>query len=67
MKCFLLNNSAEIDAFRVNAKGSEILDYASSSDSDAEPALITDTYKGNHLDDDSDNESLNTPEEDPLK
>jgi len=66
-KVKVLNPFTEIDAYRVNAKGSEILDYASSSDSDAEPALVSDTVKGMYLDDDSDNESLNTPEEDPLK
>ena len=57
---------AEIDANRVNAKGPDILDYASSSDSDVEPTLITDTVRGIYLDD-SDNESLHSPEEDPLK
>lgn len=56
----------EIDAYRVNAKGPDILDYASSSESDVEPTLITDTVRGSYLDD-SDNESLHSAEEDPLR
>ncbi|XP_023246235.1 KAT8 regulatory NSL complex subunit 2 isoform X2 [Copidosoma floridanum] len=66
-KVKVLNPFTEIDAYRVNAKGSEILDYASSSDSDTEPTLVNDTVKGTYFDDDSDKESLNSPEEDPLK
>lgn len=58
--------SAEVDAYRVNARGCDILDYASSSDSDVEPTVVSDTLRGIHLDD-SDNESLNSPQEDPLK
>lgn len=58
--------SAEVDAYRVNAGGSDILDYASSSESDVEPTVVTDTLRGVYLDD-SDNESLHSPQEDPLK
>ncbi|XP_014616889.1 PREDICTED: KAT8 regulatory NSL complex subunit 2 isoform X1 [Polistes canadensis] len=56
----------EIDAYRVNASGCDILDYASSSDSDVEPTTVSDTLKNACLDD-SDNESLHSPQEDPLK
>ncbi|XP_046814625.1 KAT8 regulatory NSL complex subunit 2 isoform X1 [Vespa crabro] len=55
----------EIDAYRVNASGCDILDYASSSDSDVEPTTVSDTLKNACLDD-SDNESLHSPQEDPL-
>lgn len=58
--------SAEVDAYRVNASGSDILDYASSSESDVEPTVVNDTLRGVYLDD-SDNESLHSPQEDPLK
>lgn len=58
--------SAEVDAYRVNASESDILDYASSSESDVEPTVVTDTLRGVYLDD-SDNESLHSPQEDPLK
>lgn len=58
--------SAEVDAYRVNASGCDILDYASSSESDVEPTVVNDTLKGVYLDD-SDNESLHSPQEDPLK
>lgn len=58
--------SAEIDAAKVNASGSNILDYASSSDSDIEPTTVSDTLRGTFLDD-SDTESVNSPQEDPLK
>lgn len=57
--------SAEVDAYRVNASGSDILDYASSSESDVEPTVVNDTLRGVYLD--SDNESLHSPQEDPLK
>lgn len=58
--------SAEVDAYRVNASGCDILDYASSSESDVEPTVVNDTLRGIYLDD-SDNESLHSPQEDPLK
>ncbi|KAL0131640.1 hypothetical protein PUN28_002883 [Cardiocondyla obscurior] len=61
-----LNPFTEVDAYRVNASGSDILDYASSSESDVEPTVVTDTLRGVYLDD-SDNESLHSPQEDPLK
>ncbi|KAI4498001.1 hypothetical protein M0802_006825 [Mischocyttarus mexicanus] len=56
----------EINAYRVNASGCDILNYASSSDSDVEPTTVSDTLKNACLDD-SDNESLHSPQEDPLK
>ncbi|KOX67798.1 KAT8 regulatory NSL complex subunit 2 [Melipona quadrifasciata] len=61
-----LDPFTEVDAYRVNASGCDILDYASSSDSDIEPTTVTDTLRGNYLDD-SDNESLYSAQEDPLK
>lgn len=57
---------AEIDAAKINAKGPDILDCASSSDSDVEPTLIGDTVKGSYLED-SDDESLHSSDEDPLR
>ncbi|XP_011503393.1 PREDICTED: KAT8 regulatory NSL complex subunit 2 isoform X2 [Ceratosolen solmsi marchali] len=65
-KVKILNPFTEIDVYRVNAKGPDILDYASSSNSDVEPTLISDTVKGVYLDD-SENESLHSSEEDPLR
>lgn len=61
-----LDPFTEVDAYRVNASGSDILDYASSSESDVEPTVVNDTLRGVYLDD-SDNESLHSPQEDPLK
>ncbi|XP_043526841.1 KAT8 regulatory NSL complex subunit 2 isoform X2 [Frieseomelitta varia] len=61
-----LDPFTEVDAYRVNASGCDILDYASSSDSDIEPTTVTDTLRGSYLDD-SDNESLYSAQEDPLK
>ncbi|XP_012534579.1 KAT8 regulatory NSL complex subunit 2 [Monomorium pharaonis] len=61
-----LDPFTQVDAYRVNASGSDILDYASSSESDVEPTVVTDTLRGVYLDD-SDNESLHSPQEDPLK
>lgn len=60
-----LDPFTEVDAYKVNASGSDILDYASSSESDVEPTVVTDTLRA-YLDD-SDNESLHSPQEDPLK
>ncbi|XP_076680803.1 KAT8 regulatory NSL complex subunit dim gamma-tubulin 1 isoform X3 [Andrena cerasifolii] len=60
-----LDPFTEVDAYRVNASGCDILDYASSSDSDVEPTVVSDTLKGNFLDD-SDNESLYSAQDDPL-
>ncbi|KAL6441962.1 hypothetical protein ACFW04_002372 [Cataglyphis niger] len=60
-----LDPFTEVDAYRVNASGSDILDYASSSESDVEPTVVNDTLRGVYLDD-SDNESLHSPQEDPL-
>ncbi|XP_043266105.1 KAT8 regulatory NSL complex subunit 2 isoform X3 [Colletes gigas] len=61
-----LDPFTEVDAFRVNASGCDILDYASSSDSDVEPTVVSDTLRGSYLDD-SDNDSLYSAQEDPLK
>ncbi|XP_023288963.1 KAT8 regulatory NSL complex subunit 2 isoform X2 [Orussus abietinus] len=61
-----LDPFTEIDAFRVNASGCDVLDYASSSDSDIEPTVVNDTLRGTFLDD-SDNESLHSAQDDPLK
>ncbi|XP_063985835.1 KAT8 regulatory NSL complex subunit 2 [Diachasmimorpha longicaudata] len=56
----------EIDASKVNSSCCDILDYASSSDSDVEPTVASDALRGTFLDD-SDNESLSSFNEDPLK
>ncbi|XP_051174563.1 KAT8 regulatory NSL complex subunit 2 isoform X2 [Leptopilina boulardi] len=65
-KSNVLDPFTEIEATKVNAKVSDILDYASSSDSDVEPATVSDTIRGIFLDD-SDTESVHSPQEDPLK
>ncbi|XP_020286142.1 KAT8 regulatory NSL complex subunit 2 isoform X2 [Pseudomyrmex gracilis] len=64
-KIKVLDPFTEVDAYRINASGSDILDYASSSESDVEPTVVNDTLRGVYLDD-SDNESLHSPQEDPL-
>lgn len=61
-----LDPFTEVDAHKVNASGCEILDYASSSDSDVEPTTVSEALRGSYLDD-SDNESLYSAQEDPLK
>ncbi|XP_043280260.1 KAT8 regulatory NSL complex subunit 2 isoform X2 [Venturia canescens] len=62
-----LNPFTDINAINENAEnGCVILDYASSSDSDVEPTIVNETLKGSFLDD-SDNESLHSAQEDPLK
>ncbi|XP_043484335.1 KAT8 regulatory NSL complex subunit 2 isoform X2 [Leptopilina heterotoma] len=65
-KTNILDPFTEIEASKVNAKVSDILDYASSSDSDVEAATVSDTVRGTFLDD-SDTESVHSPQEDPLK
>lgn len=65
-KVNVLDPFTEIEATKVNAKVSDILDYASSSDSDVEAATVSDTVRGTFLDD-SDTESVHSPQEDPLK
>ncbi|XP_017884728.1 KAT8 regulatory NSL complex subunit 2 isoform X2 [Ceratina calcarata] len=65
-KARALDPFTEVDAHRVNASGCEILDYASSSDSDVEPTTVSEALRGSYLDD-SDNESLYSAQEDPLK
>lgn len=61
-----LDPFTEVDAYKVNASGCDILNYASSSDSDIDPTMVNDTYRGGILDD-SDNESLYSTQEDPLR
>lgn len=58
--------TADIDAYRINASGCDVLDYASSSDSDVEPVVVSETLRGSFLDD-SEDESLQSSQEDPLK
>ena len=55
-----------MDASKVNARVSDVLDNASSSDSDVEPTIVSETVRGPFLDD-SDTESVHSPQEDPLK
>ncbi|XP_011301585.1 KAT8 regulatory NSL complex subunit 2 [Fopius arisanus] len=61
-----LDPFAEIDASKANSSCCDILDYASSSDSDVEPTLASEALRGSFLDD-SDSESLSSFNEDPLK
>lgn len=65
-KVVVLDPFTEVDASKVNSRVSDILDYASSSDSDVEPAIVSDAVRGPFLDD-SDTESVHSPQEDPLK
>ncbi|XP_067207336.1 KAT8 regulatory NSL complex subunit 2 isoform X2 [Linepithema humile] len=62
-----LDPFTEVDAYRVNASGSDILDYASSSESDVEPTVVNDTLRGVSLDDSDNENDLHNPQEDPLK
>ncbi|XP_048512002.1 KAT8 regulatory NSL complex subunit 2 isoform X2 [Athalia rosae] len=62
----VLDPFVEIDAYRINASGCDILDYASSSDSDVEPMAVSDTLRASFLDE-SEDESLQSSQEDPLK
>lgn len=55
----------DIPAAKVNTKASEILDCASSSDSDAEPTLVCDLVRQTY--DDSDEETIPSTEDDPLR
>ncbi|XP_046621634.1 KAT8 regulatory NSL complex subunit 2 isoform X3 [Neodiprion virginianus] len=64
-KVKVLDPFAEIDAYRINASGCDVLDYASSSDSDVEPVVVSETLRGAFLDD-SEDESLQSSQEDPL-
>lgn len=57
---------AEIDAATRNAMGRKILDYASDSSSDVETPTVSNTWRGQDLDN-SDNESIDSQNEDPLK
>ncbi|XP_044000895.1 KAT8 regulatory NSL complex subunit 2 isoform X2 [Aphidius gifuensis] len=62
----ILDPFNDIDASKINSSCCNILDYASSSDSDVEPTMVNEALKGAYLDD-SDNESVNSPQDDPLK
>lgn len=57
---------AEIDAQKINSACSEILEYASDSESDVEPALYNSVWHGQNADL-SDNESIDSEFEDVLK
>ncbi|XP_044591059.1 KAT8 regulatory NSL complex subunit 2 isoform X2 [Cotesia glomerata] len=65
-KSEFLDPFTDVDAMKVNASGCDILDYGSSSDSDVEPTVPSESLRGTYLDD-SDNESFHSPQEDPLK
>lgn len=57
---------AEIDAQKINSACSEILEYASDSESDVEPAVYNSVWHGQNADL-SDNESIDSEFEDVLK
>uniref|UniRef100_A0ABD2WNP2 KAT8 regulatory NSL complex subunit 2 n=1 Tax=Trichogramma kaykai TaxID=54128 RepID=A0ABD2WNP2_9HYME len=65
-KSEILNPFTQMKPHEINARGPDILDDASSSDSDVEPTWINETVRGIYFED-SDNESLHSLEEDPLK
>lgn len=50
----------------INTNGRKILDYASDSSSDQETATLSNTWRGQDLDN-SDNESIDSQNEDFLK
>lgn len=56
----------EINAMAINANGRKILDYASDSSSDVETPTLSNTWRGQDLDN-SDNESVDSQNEDLLK
>lgn len=56
----------EINATAINVNGRKILDYASDSSSDAETPTLSNTWRGQDLDN-SDNESVDSQYEDLLK
>lgn len=58
--------SGDIDAAAINASGRKILDYASDSSSDVETPTVSNTWRGQDLDN-SDNESIDSQSEDLLK
>lgn len=58
--------AGDIDAAAINASGRKILDYASDSSSDVETPTVSNTWRGQDLDN-SDNESIDSQSEDLLK
>lgn len=58
--------TVETDAYKVNAKGSLVLDYASESDSDVEPSMLDNVWRAQDQES-SDAESVDSQLEDPLK
>lgn len=63
---FLFRISGDINAALINASGRKILDYASDSSSDVETPTVSNTWRGQDLDN-SDNESIDSQSEDLLK
>lgn len=61
-----LNFAGDLDAAVINASGRKILDYASDSSSDVETPTVGNTWRGHDLDN-SDNESIDSQNEDLLK
>uniref|UniRef100_A0A1B6CND5 KAT8 regulatory NSL complex subunit 2 n=1 Tax=Clastoptera arizonana TaxID=38151 RepID=A0A1B6CND5_9HEMI len=61
-----INPFVEADAYKVNAKGSLVLDYASESDSDVEPSMLDSVWRAQDQES-SDAESIDSQTEDPLK
>lgn len=55
-----------MNATAINTSGRKILDYASDSSSDAETPTLSNTWRGQDLDN-SDNESVDSQNEDLLK
>jgi KAT8 regulatory NSL complex subunit 2 len=55
-----------LNANDVNNAGRNILDYASDSSSEDEPTTLGNTWRGYEMDN-SDNESIDSQAEDPLK
>lgn len=62
----LLDRLDDIDAVRKNETNRNILDYASDSSSDEDTATIQNRFRGNDIDN-SDNESIDSQNEDLLK
>lgn len=58
--------AGDINAAAINASGRKILDYASDSSSDVETPTVSNTWRGQDLDN-SDNESIDSQSEDLLK
>lgn len=63
---YLLFLSAQINAAAKNASGRKILDYASDSSSDVDTPTVSNTWRGQEYDN-SDNESIDSQNEDMLK